>query len=140
MVSNLQQLTEKMTRSYLNMIQISQQVSPQGTVGILLYDYFNAQTSFEKYQTGQQISDSLVQITFANAEISYRSYIDPVTEQKYFSNLRSYETFSPQRLKVLKRSGSIEYHSLHQSVAMGLECGRFIPLLAELMSVMERSL
>jgi two-component system sensor histidine kinase YesM len=120
MVSDLQQLTEKMTQNYLNMIQISQQMSTEGTVGSLLDSYFQANSNYDKHQAGQQISDNLVKITFSNSGISCRTYFDPVTGDNYFYNFLPYEGFSPQRLNVLKKNGSFDYHSLHQSSTMSL--------------------
>jgi two-component system, sensor histidine kinase YesM len=120
MASELQQITEKMTQNYLNMIQISQQMSPEGTIGSLLDSYFQADTKFDQYQVGQQISDNLVKVTFANSNIIYRAYVNPVSGQSYFHNLLTYRGFLPQRLNILKENGSIDYHSLHQSSTMGL--------------------
>jgi two-component system sensor histidine kinase YesM len=120
MVSDLQQLTEKMTQDYLDMIQISQQMSPQGSVGNLLNDYFQLNSNFDKYQVSQQISESLVNITFANSGISCRLYYNPVNGQYYFYNFMPYEGFSPLRLNVLKKNGSVYYHSLHQSSTMAV--------------------
>ncbi|MDD3416825.1 MAG: histidine kinase [Lachnospiraceae bacterium] len=120
MVSKLQQLTEKMMHNYLDMIQISQQMSLQGTVGCLLDSYFQADSNYDKHQVGQQIAENLVKITFSNSGISNRLYFNPVTGQSYFYNFLPYEGFSPQRLNVVKKNGSVYYHSLHLSATMAL--------------------
>jgi two-component system sensor histidine kinase YesM len=113
MVVDLQQITEKMTEKYMNMIQISQQMSPEGNVGSLLDSYFQANSNFDKYQTGEQILDSLVKITFANSDIICRTYFDPVTGKNYFYNFLPNN--APQRFNVLKQNGSFYFHPLHQS-------------------------
>jgi len=120
MVSNLEQITEKMTQNYMNMIQISQQMSPVGTVGSLLESYFEAKTKYDTYSIGKQISDDLVTITFANNNIICRTYYDPITGEKYFNGFFTYEGSSPQRNRIIKKNGSIDYHSLHLSNTMGL--------------------
>ncbi|SKA78264.1 two-component system, sensor histidine kinase YesM [Clostridium sp. USBA 49] len=120
MVSDLEQITYTMTESYLNMIQISQQMSPEGTVGSLLENYFQEDSTFDKYLISQQILDSLVKITFANSDIVYRAYFDPSNNCTYFYNFASKDNFLPQNINVLKQNGSIYYHSIHKSIAMGL--------------------
>jgi two-component system sensor histidine kinase YesM len=97
----------------MNMIQISQQMSPEGNVGSLLDSYFQANSNFDKYQTGEQILDSLVKITFANSDIICRTYFDPVTAKNYFYNFLPNNP--PQRFNVLKQNGSFYFQSLHQS-------------------------
>jgi len=119
MVSDLEQITYTMTESYLNMIQISQQMSPEGTVGSLLENYFQEDSTFDKYLISQQILDSLVKITFANSDIVYRAYFDPSNNCTYFYNFASKDNFLPQNINVLKQNGSIYYHSIHKSIAMG---------------------
>ena len=120
MVSDLQQFTEKMTQNYMNMIQVSQQMSPSGTVGSLLDSYFQANTKYDVYRIGQEISDSLVNITFANSNIICRTYYNPLNGQKYFNGFFTYEGTSPETNRLLKRNGSIDYHPLHLSNTMGL--------------------
>jgi len=120
MVSDLQQLTEKMTQNYMNMIQISQQMSPEGTVGSLLDSYFQAKTKYDVYRIGKEISDSLVNITFANSNIICRTYSNPLNGQKYFNGYFTYAGNSPESNKLLKKNGSIDYHPLHLSSTMGL--------------------
>lgn len=120
MVAELQQLTEKMTQNYMNMIQISQQMSPQGSVGSLLDNYFQANSKYDEYRISQQISDDLVNITFANRSIICRTYYDPKNGQKYFDSFFTYEGIKPESNKLLMRNGSIDYHPLHLSNTMGL--------------------
>lgn len=115
MVIDLQQLTDKMEESYKNMSQVSQQMSPEGTVGSLLGDYFQENSNFEKYQLGQQISDNLVKITFSNSNLIGRTYFDPKTGESYFYDFLPYEDFSPNHFNVLGRNGTFVFHSLHQS-------------------------
>ena len=120
MVTDLQQFTEKMTQNYMNMIQVSQQMSPVGTVGSLLDSYFQANTKYDVYRIGQEISDSLVNITFANSNIICRTYYNPLTGQKYFNGFFTYAGTSPETNRLLQRNGSIDYHPLHLSNTMGL--------------------
>ncbi|MBU3110274.1 sensor histidine kinase [Clostridium lacusfryxellense] len=120
MVTDLQQFTEKMTQNYMNMIQVSQQMSPVGTVGSLLDSYFQAHTKYDVYRIGQEISDSLVNITFANSNIICRTYYNPLTGQKYFNGFFTYAGTSPETNRLLQRNGSIDYHPLHLSNTMGL--------------------
>lgn len=115
MVSDLQQLTEKMNQHYMNMIQISQQMSPEGTVGSLLGRYFEEDSNYERYRIGQQISEILTTITFANTEIICRLYFDTVTLENYFYSFLPYEGFYPEEYNILKENGSFKYHALHQS-------------------------
>lgn len=115
MVIDLQQLTDKMEESYKNMSQVTQQMSPEGTVGSLLGDYFQENSNFEKYQLGQQISDNLVKITFSNSNLMGRTYFDPKTGESYFYDFLPYENFSPDHFNALGRNGTFAFHSLHQS-------------------------
>lgn len=119
-VSSLRQLTDKMTLGYLNLSQVSQQMSAQGTVGSLLEIYFFPQSNFDKYDAGQQILQSLVNLTFANSDIICREYYDPVTGSSYFSDCSTSKKFSPNRLNTLSNNGSITYQALHQSSTQSL--------------------
>ncbi|GGG04722.1 hypothetical protein [Paenibacillus aceti] len=67
MVIDLQQLTDKMEESYKNMAQVSQQMSPDGTVGSLLGDYFQENSNFEKYQLGRRSRIISLKLLFRTA-------------------------------------------------------------------------
>ncbi len=118
MVSSLQQITDKMERSYLDMIQVSQQMSPQGVVGYQLDGYFEAKNNYDKFQIEQQITQNLVKISFANSNIGNRLYFDPANNQNYFYNFATRKGFSPLKFDFLREKGSVYYHSLHQSASM----------------------
>lgn len=130
MVVDLQQITEKTTEKYMNMTQISQQMSPEGNVGSLLDNYFQANSNFDKYQTGEQILDSLVKITFANTDLICRAYFDPVIGKYYFYNFLP--TNAPQRFHVLKQNGNFYFHSLHLSNVKGLGDYQVISMLRKI--------
>ncbi len=118
MVYSLQQITDKMERSYMDMVQISQQMSPQGVVGYQLDSFFMSQTNYDRFQIKQQISENLVKISFANSSIGNRMYFDPASNEYYFYNFAAREGFSPLKLDFLRKNGSVYYHPLHQSATM----------------------
>ncbi len=118
MVYSLQQITDKMERSYMDMVQISQQMSPQGVVGYQLDSFFMSQTNYDRFQIKQQISENLVKISFANSSIGNRMYFDPASNEYYFYNFAAREGFSPLKLNFLRKNGSVYYHPLHQSATM----------------------
>lgn len=118
MVSSLQQITDKMEQNYLDMIQVSQQMSPQGVVGYQLDSYFEAKDNYDKFQIEQQISQNLVKISFANSNIGNRLYFSPENNRNYFYNFATREGFSPMKFDFLRKNGSVYYHPLHKSAAM----------------------
>ncbi len=118
MVLDLQQITDKMTEQYRNMTQISQQMSTGGAVGSLLNSYFESGTNFEKYVSDQQISQNLINITFANMDIVCRAYYDPVDKRYYFNNYTP--NIAINTFNSLLKTGVIQFHPLHRSTIEGL--------------------
>ncbi|WP_027628589.1 sensor histidine kinase [Ruminiclostridium cellobioparum] len=134
MVSSLQQITDKMEQNYLDMIQISQQMSPEGVVGYQLDSYFEAENNYDKFQIKQQITENLIKISFANSNIGSRLYYNPVNNQNYFYNFATRDNFSPLKIDYLRKNGSVYYHSLHQSASMATGTWQVLSIARQIIS------
>ncbi len=132
MVSSLQQITDKMERSYLDMVQVSQQMTPQGVVGYQLESFFSSGSNYERFVINQQISENLVKISFANSSIGNRMYYDPANEEYYFYNFAARRNFSPLKQDYLRKNGSVCYHPLHQSATMATSTWQVLSVAREI--------
>lgn len=113
MISDIQKLTEQMSSDYLSIVQVTQQLSPQGIVGGLVGSYLMAPNSYRAYQLGNQIEENLVIVTFANDNIGMLTYYSPEQHRTYFSQYTPGREFNPGRLAVLRENGDISYNALH---------------------------
>lgn len=113
MISDVQKLTEQMSSDYLSVMQVTQQLSPQGIVGGLVSSYLTASDPYSAYQLGIQIEENLVIATFANDSIGMLTYFSPEQDRTYFSQYTPSADFEPNRLAVLASNGDISYNALH---------------------------
>ena len=112
---DLQQQSAKLAQKYANLLQITQQMAPEGNVGSLVEEYFAAKESYNRLVLSRSIASSIGLITFSNSDVELVTYYYPKSRQTVFANLPLQDDFSLQALPDLEDNANIIYQSPHLS-------------------------
>lgn len=115
MISNLDQVTQNMDRLFLSMCQISEQMMPQGNLGISLNSYLTTEDSYELYHIKKQISTDLVTVAFPSSDINLMSYYNYNTKKNIFESFAFKEEYDFNKVPELISIGDISYNGFHTS-------------------------
>lgn len=115
MAFDLDQQTTKLNQTYSSLLQVTQQMAPEGTVGNLMETLVTASEPYSRLQISKSISYNVGLITFSNPEMELVMYYDPVKQTAY-SNLPLNDGFTLQSLPHVSGNGTIKYQSPHQTI------------------------
>ncbi|MCR2803961.1 sensor histidine kinase [Paenibacillus soyae] len=116
MAFDLYQQTSKLNQTYNNLLQVTQQMTPEGTVGNLMEAYLSTEDTYGQRLLSLDISYNIGLITFSNPALELVMYYDPVSGEAAYSNLPLRGDFTMQALPTVSGLGELKYQSPHQSL------------------------
>ncbi|SFT29197.1 sensor histidine kinase [Paenibacillus sp. BC26] len=116
MAFDLYQQTTKLNQMYNNLLQVTQQMTPEGTVGNLMESYLSAKDSYSQRILSRDISYNIGLITFSNPAMELVMYYHPETGQPALTNLPLRGDFTLQSLPDVSGMGQLKYQSPHKSL------------------------
>ncbi|WP_175532948.1 sensor histidine kinase [Paenibacillus catalpae] len=116
MAVDLYQQTSKLNQMYNNMLQVTQQMTPEGTVGHLMESYVYAEDTYSQRLLSRDISYNIGLITFSNPAMQLVMYYNPASGQASYSNLPLRNDFTLQSLPNVAGTGELKYQSPHKSL------------------------
>lgn len=116
MAFDLYQQSAKLTQIYNNLLQVTQQMAPQGTVGSLMETSFSTSDSYSRFLVSLGISYNIGLITFSNPTMELVMYYNPANRQTIYSNLPLREGFTLQSLPNVAGNADIKYQPPHLSL------------------------
>lgn len=116
MAFDLYQQSMKLTQVYYNLLQVTQQMTPQGNVGNLMDTYFSTDDLYKRLQLSLSVSNNIGLISFSNPAMELVMYYNPEEKHPLYSNLPLREDFTMQSLPNVAGNESINYQSPHLSL------------------------
>ncbi|MDI3508405.1 MAG: two-component system, sensor histidine kinase YesM [Clostridiales bacterium] len=113
--SALERFTDQCDRDYYNLMQITQQMMPQGYVGSDVDSYFFADQQFDKAMLSRRISNNIEMLTYSYPNVQLVMYYNREDNAPLFSNLPPSEDLLLQHLPNLKQNLEIAYQPPHSS-------------------------
>lgn len=114
--STLERLTDQLDRDYYSIMQITQQMMPQGHIGSDVDEYFFTTQPYNKSVLTRRISKNIELITYPYPNVVLGMYYNPRDDAVLFYNLPPIEKFSLEDLPKLKQHLEITYHTFHPSI------------------------
>ncbi|MDQ6423083.1 histidine kinase [Paenibacillus sp. LHD-117] len=116
MAVDLYQQTAKLNQMYNNLLQVTQQMTPEGTVGHLMESYVSTADNYKQSLISRDISYNIGLITFSNPAMQLVMYYDPGSGQASYSNLPLRGDFKLQALPNVAGMRELKYQSPHKSL------------------------
>lgn len=116
MAFDLYQQTSKLNQMYNNLLQVTQQMTPEGTVGHLMESYISTADVYSQRLLSRDISYNIGLITFSNPAMELVMYYDPASGQAPYSNLPVRGDFKLESLPTVAGMGELKYQSPHKSL------------------------
>ncbi|GLX67154.1 sensor histidine kinase [Paenibacillus glycanilyticus] len=116
MAFDLYQQTTKLNQMYNNMLQVTQQMTPEGTVGHLMESYISTEDIYSQRLLSRDISYNIGLITFSNPAMQLVMYYNPSSGHASYSNLPLRTDFTLQSLPNVASTGELNYQSPHRSL------------------------
>lgn len=116
MVYDLYQQMSKLNQMYSSLLQVTQQMTPEGTVGNLMETYISTADPYNQRLLSRDISYNIGLITFSNPAMEMVMYYNPKTELAFYSNLPLRGDFKLQSLPSVAGSRELKYQSPHKSL------------------------
>ncbi|MCC3374485.1 histidine kinase [Cohnella sp. REN36] len=116
MAFDLYQQSMKLTQIYNNLLQVTQQMTPEGNVGHLMESYSSASDSYSRYLLKLNISYNIGLITFSNPAMELVMYYSPEDKQAAYANLPLREDFAMRALPNVAGYADIQYQPPHLSL------------------------
>ncbi|CAN7658459.1 sensor histidine kinase [Paenibacillus sp. LjRoot56] len=116
MAFDLYQQSMKLTQVYYNLLQVTQQMTPQGNVGNLMDTYFSTDDLYNRLQLSLSVSNNIGLISFSNPAMELVMYYNSEEKHPLYSNLPLREDFTLQSLPNVAGNESINYQSPHLSL------------------------
>lgn len=113
---NLDEQVNKLDQTYAYLLQITQQMSPEGTVGSLVQEYFLSREPFDRLMLSRDISSNLNLITFSNPNVLLLLYFDPSTGRTEFGNYPTTRAFTPELKEDLSTQVEVTYQAPHRTL------------------------
>ncbi|MDB4867891.1 MAG: hypothetical protein JWR03_2224, partial [Cohnella sp.] len=113
---DLNQQSMKLTQIYNNLLQVTQQMTPEGTVGNLVETYFSTTDQYNRFILSRSIAYNIGLITFSNPTMELVMYYNPADRKTLFSNLPLREGFTLQSLPNVAGNAGIKYQPPHLSL------------------------
>ncbi|MGU3472004.1 sensor histidine kinase [Paenibacillus sp. D51F] len=116
MAFDLHQQTSKVNQMYSSLLQVTQQMTPEGTVGNLMETYLSATDIYSQRLLSRDISYNIGLITFSNPAMELVMYYNPASGNAAYSNLPLRGGFTRQSLPDVAGMGELKYQSPHKSL------------------------
>lgn len=116
MAFDLYQQTTKQNQVYNNLLQVTQQMTPEGTVGHLMETYISTEDIYSQRVLSRDISYNIGLITFSNPAMQLVMYYNPASGRASYSNLPLRADFTLQSLPNVASMGELKYQSPHKSL------------------------
>lgn len=116
MAFDLHQQTSKVNQMYSSLLQVTQQMTPEGTVGNLMETYISATDTYSQRLLSRDISYNIGLITFSNPAMELVMYYDPASGNASYSNLPLRGGFTRESLPDVAGMGELRYQSPHKSL------------------------
>lgn len=113
---DLYQQSLKLMQTYNNLLQVTQQLTPQGNVGNIVESYLSNSEPYNRLVLSRSISSNMGLITFSNPSMELVMYYHPEDGQTDFSNLPLRDGFTLQSLPNISGNAEIKYQSPHLSL------------------------
>lgn len=113
---DLDQQSNKLTENFTNLLLITQQLTPQGTVGRLVEGYLHAGDPYSRSVLSRDISSSMGEIIFSHPNIELVMFINSKDNRIMFNNLPLRDGFTSDSLPVLAAYSDIAYQPPHISL------------------------
>ncbi|MBB6672238.1 sensor histidine kinase [Cohnella nanjingensis] len=113
---DLYQQSMKLAQIYNNLLQVTQQMTPEGNVGHLMESYSSTGDSYSRYLLKLNISYNIGLITFSNPAMELAMYYSPADKQAAYSNLPLREDFKMGSLLNVAGYADIQYQPPHLSL------------------------
>lgn len=119
MESDLRQLTASVDGNYNSLLQISQQMSPQGNIGVTVQEYLQADVQYDRIQLRNEFTENINIATFSSNDVSLAAYYKPDPKNPpgefWLANLSVSKNFDPQKLASLIQNNEIVCQAMHPS-------------------------
>lgn len=118
MESNVQSLSASFDDSYYFLLQISQQMTPEGNVDTIAEDLWQSQEAYDRIQYGKQLSSSVSIMMFASTDVTMVAYYrqeDGEGAQPWFSTFPERDAFQIEDQPILLQTNELTFHGLHRS-------------------------
>lgn len=115
-MTDAEQLGDRMRTEYLSLVHVSQQMLPTGVVGSAVEEYLYANTAYERYVSQQLVYENLNLAVFSlpNAElVAYYNKED--NSRIWLKNLGAHDDFEPLEVPVLSKTSDIVFNAMHRS-------------------------
>lgn len=116
MAFDLYQQTTKLNQMYSNLLQVTQQMTPEGTVGNLMETYISTADTYSQRLLSRDIAYNIGLITFSNPAMELVMYYNPASGNASYSNLPLRGDFTLQSLPSVAGTGELKYQSPHKSL------------------------
>ncbi|WP_168118556.1 histidine kinase [Paenibacillus sp. HB172176] len=116
MAFDLDQQTSKLNQMYTNLLQVTQQMTPEGTVGNLMDAYILTKDTYSQRILSRDIAYNIGLITFSNPAMELVMYYDPASGETPYSNLPLRGDFELHDLPSVADTGELSYQSPHRSL------------------------
>lgn len=116
MAFDLYQQTTKLNQMYDNLLLVTQQMTPEGTVGNLMETYFSTADAYSQRVISRELSYNIGLITFSNPAMELVMYFNPASGQPALTNLPLRGDFTLQSLPDVAGTGELGYQSPHKSL------------------------
>lgn len=112
--STLERFTEQLDRDYYNLMHITQQMMPEGSVGRDVDEYLFTDNPYDKSLISRKISSS-IELICSYPNVTLAMYYHPQNDSAFFSNLPSSEDLNIQSLPTLVQDLELIYQTFHPS-------------------------
>lgn len=116
MAFDLYQQTTKQNQMYNNLLQVTQQMTPEGTVGHLMETYVSTAEIYSQRLLSRDISYNIGLITFSNPAMQLVMYYNDASGQAALTNLPVRADFKLESLPDVAGMGELRYQSPHKSL------------------------
>ncbi len=116
MAFDLYQQRSKLNQMYNNLLQVTQQMTPEGTVGNLMETYIYTVDTYSQRLLSRDIAYNIGLITFSNPAMELVMYYNPANGQASYSNLPLRGDFKLQSLPNVAGMEELKYQSPHKSL------------------------
>lgn len=119
MESDLRQFSDQLDSAYYSLLQISQQMMPDGNVGTIAKQYLECEDVYDRAIYSKQLSSSVGIMMFASTDVTMAAYYEDKPgvggADSWFSTLPGRAAFVLADQPELLSTGDLTYHSLHHS-------------------------
>ena len=112
---DLDQISNELSKNYADLLQMTQQMTPEGSVGYFVDAYNAATQPYERSVLSRGVSSSIGLIAFSNPSVELVMYYLPAEMTVIFPNLPLRDNFTLRSLPYLSGTTEISYQTPHRS-------------------------